>query len=402
MVSASKRRGRAGVRLPTAVVTVGWVIALLAGCSGGDSGAGSSTATATPPSSTGLPGDAVRNESITLAMVQPDAGVAPVVAFIDAATTSIDLGTYEFDPNYAPIVDALLRAQQRGVRVRVLVSRTEFPLTGKQENPGDVAALRSKGLNAALSDPQFSYYHAKVIIADAGTKSARVLLCDFNFAGGYFGRDPKYPKEGATRGMALNVTDAADVAEISAYFDADWPPIRQWPPSVRPDILWSPSASSFTNPGNAQSAMLSFINGATKTLDIYEQQFPLESVLFEPLLAKAKSGVRVRIVGNTVGMDQRVADQLTAAGARIVYGPTDPAGDGATMYIHTKTMVVDAGTAREVAYVGSINPFLNQSLQTERELGALVTDEASIDKIVAVFDRDFANPASPSATANGN
>lgn len=407
--SRSRGRGR-GSPLGIGLALVVFAAAMLTGCSDGGGSAASSDGTSTASGATvattgatpsGLPGGAARNPSITLAMVQPDAGVAPVVAFIEAARTSIDLGTYEFDPDFEPVVGALQRAQQRGVKVRVLVSRTEFPPSGKQENPADVAALRAKGIKAALSDPKFSYYHAKVIIADAGTAAAKVLLCDFNFAAGYFGHDPKYPKEGATRGMALNVTDPADVKEISEYFDADWPPIRQWPASVRPDILWSPSADTFTNPGNSQAGMLSFINGATATLDIYEQQFPLDSVLFAPLLAKARAGVKVRMVGNKVGMDQRVADQLTAAGVRIIYGPSDPAGDGSPMYIHTKTMVADAGTDREVAYVGSINPFLDQSLQTERELGAWVTDPVSVDRIVAVFDRDFASPTRPSSGSPG-
>ena len=61
------------------------------------------------------------------------------------------------------------------------------------------------------------------------------------------------------------------------------------------------------------------------------------------------------------------------------------------MYIHTKTIVVDAGRDDAVAYVGSINPFLDESLQTERELGILITDPASIARIMATFDVDFAS-----------
>ena len=70
-------------------------------------------------------------------------------------------------------------------------------------------------------------------------------------------------------------------------------------------------------------------------------------------------------------------------------------GDGKPLYVHTKSIVADGGTDRAVAYVGSINPFVDQSLQTERELGVFVTEAGSVAQIRAVFDRDFtsARPA---------
>jgi hypothetical protein len=57
--------------------------------------------------------------------------------------------------------------------------------------------------------------------------------------------------------------------------------------------------------------------------------------------------------------------------------------------------VVDAGQADAIAYVGSINPFLDESIDTERELGVLLTDPTSIERITLIFNRDFAsgNPA---------
>jgi hypothetical protein len=50
---------------------------------------------------------------------------------------------------------------------------------------------------------------------------------------------------------------------------------------------------------------------------------------------------------------------------------------------------VDAGQPDAIAYVGSINPFLDESIDTERELGVLLTDPTSIERIMLIFDRDF-------------
>ncbi len=371
--------------LATATVAVG----ALAACGAGGSG-GSGTGPSDRASATGRPGGATANSSIQLTIVEPDDGVAPVIDLINGAQKSIDVGTYEIDPNYTEFTDALLAAQSRGVAVRVMVSRTEYPVTGPQENAQAVAALQAKGLDAQLSNPQFSYYHAKVLVIDDGQPGGKALVSDFNFAPGYFGPETSNPDEGGTRGMAVLVTDPADVDEIGAYFDADWPPYAQWPASTQADLIWSPGADTFTNPGNSEQAMLSLINGAEDSLDIYEQQIPADSVLVQPILDRAKAGVKVRMIGNQQGFDPKVAQLLEPAGVQIVFAPKDPFPDGKPMYIHTKTIVADAGKDDQVAYVGSINPFLAESLNTERELGAFVTDPDSVTRIRAIFDRDFA------------
>ena len=367
-----------GWRWPGAIGVL--TLAFLTACSSADTTA-----------SEELPAGAQPSDALSLAMIVPDDGVDPVIRLIDSAQTSVAIGTYDIDPNYDAVVDALLRAQERGVDVRVMVSASTFPLTSPQLNGEDVAALQAKGINAQLSNPAFSYYHAKFVLVDAGTGSAQALVSDFNFAASYFGPDPNNPTEGGTRGMAVLATDQADVAEIASYYDADWPPFSQWPVSDRPNLVWSPSASTFSNPGTSATAMKSLINGAQNTLDIYAQQFPADSELLEPIKAQARKGVKVRIVANKVGFDQAVADALQPLGVQIELDPSAPTNDGRSMYVHTKTMVADGDTERAVAYVGSINPFLRESLYTERELGVLVTDRPSIRRILDTFNRDFAS-----------
>ena len=63
------------------------------------------------------------DKSITLAAIEPDDGPKPVTDFIDGAKQSVDMVMYEFYPTYKPVVDALLRAKNRGVNVRILLSR---------------------------------------------------------------------------------------------------------------------------------------------------------------------------------------------------------------------------------------------------------------------------------------
>ncbi|HQZ85011.1 MAG TPA: phospholipase D-like domain-containing protein [Actinomycetota bacterium] len=396
MCRSPSSRLRATPGSPRRGVALGLLaVVTLAGCAA----TSQSTATGTTeagrsrqpsPATSEFPGGA-RPSNAKLAMIEPDAGVAPVISLLNSATDSIDISVYDLDPGYGPITRALLAAQDRGVKVRVLISRTQFPLSGPQPSPDKVAKLQALGLDAQLSRPQFSYSHEKAILVDAGTPDARALVADFNLALGYFGHDPAYPKEGETRGMAVLVTNPADVAEISTYFNSDWPPYQQWPASTRPNLLWSPSQRSFTNPGNSTSALLQLIAESQNSLDLYVQELPIPAILFDPLVQRAQDGLTVRIISNDGGVDSEAVAVLTAAGVKLVYSAADPNGDGKPLYIHTKSIVADGGTSRAVAYVGSINPFVDQSLQTERELGVFVTETESVSQIQTVFNRDFAS-----------
>ena len=341
-----------------------------------------------------------RTGLITLESIQPEDGISAVTDFIDAARESVDIAVYQMDPSYSPLIEALTRAKDRGVRVRILLSGTIYPPGSTNDNPRDVEILREQGFEAELSRPDFSFSHWKLLIIDAGTDTGKALICDFNLEAGYFGLDPQYPDEGDTRGMAVLDTDPADVDMIARTFDADWPPYKPWPANDRPNLVWSPSNSTCDSTscasayplepaGNSRDVMLSLIGNSRESLDIYAQALAEPSQLLTPLLDAANRGVKVRIVGNDGGINTDALAKLKEAGAEVVINPTDPGGDGRVMYIHTKTIVADAGTSEAIAYVGSINPFLDESIDTERELGVLLTDPASIERILLIFDRDF-------------
>ncbi len=338
-----------------------------------------------------LPGGAQPSNQINLATVEPTDGVQPVVDFINSATNSIDMYMYEFDPTYKPIVSALQNVQKRGVVVRLLLSRQLFGEPVNNHNVADQKTLIKLGIPTQLSRPEFHDSHAKDISLDAGTSSQRVMVCDFNVGAGYFGVDPKpiFPGEGGTRGMSVIDTNEQDVNRINETFNADWPPYGPWPAATQPNLVWGPSAAQYQPPGNAVAALTSLINGAQNTLDIYVQALALPSQLYQPVLNRAKAGVKVRIVGNKGGINSQALPTLKAAGVQVVYGPKAIVDPSKFLYIHTKTIVVDAATSQAVAFVGSENPFLDESINDERELGAFVTTVNSVNAIEAVFNRDF-------------
>ena len=60
---------------------------------------------------------------ITLANVQPNDGIQPVIDFIESARQSVDISIYRIDSDFTPLIDALQRTVERGVPVRISISR---------------------------------------------------------------------------------------------------------------------------------------------------------------------------------------------------------------------------------------------------------------------------------------
>src|SRR4051812_12962623 len=97
--------------------------------------------------------------------VEPDDGHDPVVEELDAADGSIDVMIYLLSDR--DVMNALGRAENRGVDVRVILERDPFGGFGDPEQTAD--ALRDLGAEVHWSDPEFTFTHAKTIVVDDET-----------------------------------------------------------------------------------------------------------------------------------------------------------------------------------------------------------------------------------------
>src|SRR6185295_19489616 len=95
-------------------------------------------------------------------MVQPDAGLVPVVQAIKRARRTVDIAIFRM--NRPEVETALGAAVQRGVKVRALVAHT---------NRGGEARLRkleqrllALGVTVARSGDDLIKYHGKYLIVD--------------------------------------------------------------------------------------------------------------------------------------------------------------------------------------------------------------------------------------------
>lgn len=359
-----------------------------------------------PTASYSPPPDAQQTppEAITLGNVQPDDGITPVIDFIESARSTVDISIYRIDSDFAPLIEALQRTVERGVPVRISISRQLVgqpnPPQGNSQQIVVQQQLQAKGIQVELSRPEFHYGHEKSIIIDAGTPGAKAMIADWNLQASYFGPN-QYGPVGA-RGMAVIDTDPQDVATIASYFDANWPPYSPYPVSTRANLVWSPSGIEYTPVGNSVAVLTDFINGAQERLDIYAEYIQDNSFLIDMVIARAQAGVDVRIVANSSGQSPDMVAKLREAGIEIKF---DPIYDGITsdpMFVHSKTMFADVGTDRQVAFVGSQNTFINESPEAILELGVLVRSASVIDLTHAYFETDWSTSTETQASQSAS
>ena len=106
-------------------------------------------------------------------MIQPDAGLAPVVQAIRRAKRTVDIAIFRL--NRPELESALGAAVQRGVKVRALVAHT---------NRGGATRLRKleqrllgAGVMVSRTGEDFVKYHGKYLIVDG----VQLYLLGFNY-----------------------------------------------------------------------------------------------------------------------------------------------------------------------------------------------------------------------------
>jgi cardiolipin synthase A/B len=271
-------------------------------------------------------------------IIQPEAGIVPIVKAIKTAKTSIDVMIFRFDRD--EIEKALASAVQRGVIVRALIAHT---------NRGGEVRLRkleqrllAAGVLVSRTADDLLRYHAKFMVADS------VLhLFGFNFT--------KLDVD-KSRSFAISTKDSKTVGEASKLFEADLS--RQ---------AYTPGKSHLVvSPENARESLTAFIAGAKSDLAIYDAKVSDPSII-KLLKERAAKGVKVRIIGSMKGRDPGILERKLA-----------------TMRLHVRAIVRDG----KRAFVGS-QSLRKDELENRREVGLIINNPAVARSLLAIFDKDW-------------
>jgi cardiolipin synthase A/B len=291
-------------------------------------------------------------------LTEPDDGIAPIYALIASAHKSIDLTMYELVDTNADL--ALELAAGRGVTVRVLLDEN-------REKAANIAAyteLTDMRVHVAWADPRYAATHQKSLVIDDSVAAVMTL----NLTSRYYS---------STRDFAVIDRIPSDVAAIEQVFNADFAHSATATPAGA-DLVWSPHQS--------EPALLALINSATSSLLVENEEMALKPVT-AALASAARRGVRVTVVMTDQSDWHAAFATLVAAHVVVrVYAAT------ASLYIHAKAIVTDAGTSRERAFVGSEN-FSSASLNQNRELGLETTDPTVVAALARTLTTDAAGAA---------
>jgi phosphatidylserine/phosphatidylglycerophosphate/cardiolipin synthase-like enzyme len=290
-----------------------------------------------------------RKESQVKLIIQPDAGMTPVVKAIKKAKKTVDIVIFRMDRT--DVEKALRAAVDRGVVVRALIAHT---------NRGGEKTLRKLeqrllecGATVSRTADDLPRYHGKMMIVD-GT----LHVYGFNFTKVDIDKSRSFGV--VTRNKRL-------VAEAMKLFEAD-----------NNRTVYAPGHRRLVvSPETSRSALTTFLKRARKQLLIYDEQVT-DNLLQRVLLERAKAGVDIRIIGKLEKKLPRVKVRKLAE-----------------LRLHVRAIVRDG----EEAFVGS-QSLRKLELDGRREIGVVVNDSRIVKKIAAVFETDWADAQKVQAKAS--
>ena len=282
--------------------------------------------------------------------VYPDDDEQALLELISQAKERVFMKVYLLTDQQ--VIDAMKVALKNGADVRAMLE--ESPFGGAGTTKQMFQKLKSAGVDVKYANPTFRFTHEKSFVVDD-----QAIIMTANMTKAAFTRN---------REFLVITNDPADVAEVAASFKADWDREAFTPASPR--LVWSPVTS--------RERINSVIKSATRTIEVYAEVAEDEGQI-GLLVDAVKRGVAVRLVTSPPGSGEGESeglDALQAGGVRVRYVKSP--------YIHAKLVVADGA----FAFVGSVN-ITTTSLDFNRELGILLSDQPAIERARAAFEKDW-------------
>lgn len=290
-------------------------------------------------------------------MVMPDDGAAAVVELIDRATQQLRLKQFKLQS--PQILNALQRAQGRGVRLRVMLN----PHTsgGDRWNDDTFNQLKDWGIEVAWASEAFPVTHEKSLVVDRDA----ALIATFNLADKYFTE---------TRDYGVVSENPSVVAQVIAGFEADWNR-ESFQPDLDVGLVWSSRHS--------RGQMARIIDIAESTLWIQHPKF-VDAVILERIIAARERGVKVRFLcGGKHGIsDWDIYD--TFSSLRIMERFGVKVRRQKHLKLHAKLILVDD----HYAQTGSMN-IDRSAFDLRRELGIESDSPDVVKRLRQTFEIDW-------------
>jgi cardiolipin synthase len=291
-------------------------------------------------------------------IVQPDDGIAPILKTIEGAKRSLDIKMFQFtDP---VLIEAVINAHKRGVKVRVMLNPSRF--TGEHDNDEAFEFFKNAKVPIKDTNPKYPITHEKSMVVDG----KQAFIMTLNWAPKYFG---------LTRDYGLVTNDPEEVAEVAGCFEADWNRVDFTPPNVS-NLIWSV--------GRSRQAVIDFINGAEKSLYVQHEKYVDTPVIEALVRAKKKRGVKVHATALPVHSLRDFYILEGVAGLRLLEDLGIHVHKLHGIHLHAKLILAD----KHRAILSSFNIY-PKCFNERRELGIRFSDPDLIKRLVKIFESDW-------------
>jgi phosphatidylserine/phosphatidylglycerophosphate/cardiolipin synthase-like enzyme len=294
-----------------------------------------------------------------------DQYVTPV---LDAAQQTIDATS--FDLNLPSVINALVSASQRGVKVRVVYDGTNgsLDLNNKATNGQPLDAIKTlKAAKVSLVDGGRSsgLMHDKMIIVDGQT----LFMGSWNMS---------YNDTYRNNNNLLEITEPRLIANYQAKFNELFvdkhfgakAKVKVPNPSLMADGVQV--ENYFAPEDDVMAKLVSYVQGAAKSVHYMIYTFT-HADLSAAMIASAKKGVEVQGVIENRGASQGSLPDLFCAGL-----PVKTDGNPYTM--HHKVIIIDG----ETVITGSFN--FTKSADTVNDDNVLVIHSAAV---AGLYEQEF-------------
>jgi len=268
----------------------------------------------------------------------------PLVAAIDSARLSVDLALYSLSLN--SIRDALLRAHDRGVRVRMVMESDNLDRSDPQK-------LVDAGI-PILGDRREGLMHNKFVVID----NTEVWTGSMNLTDSGAYQDNNDIMRIHSVEMAQDYTKEFEEMSIDDKFGPDVVPET---PNPRVTIDGTPIDVYFAPDDNVQASFVDLVNNAKDSIYFLAFSFTADSI-GEAVRDRAKAGVKV----SGVMEDEQVNSNVGTEFDPFKQAGLDVLRDGNEGQMHHKVMIID----KSIVIFGSYN-FTN-SAETRNDENMLV------------------------------
>jgi phosphatidylserine/phosphatidylglycerophosphate/cardiolipin synthase-like enzyme len=290
-------------------------------------------------------------------IVLPDDTAKPIVDALAAAKRSLNIRMFLFtDPT---LLETVIAAHHRGVKVRVMLNPARR--TGEEENKESRERLHKVGIEVRDSSPDFDLTHQKSMVIDDTIGFVESLNWET--------RDLT-----ETRDYAVVTTNALEVSEMVAGFDADWDRTK-FTPDPKSRLIWCPN--------NGRERIAEFIDSAKHTLYLQNERYQ-DTVIIERLVRAARRGVKLHVMArppHTLKLAKLVEG---VGGLRIMRDVGAKIHRLKGLKLHAKLILAD----EERAVVGSIN-LAPGSFDARRELAIDLDARHVVERLAKVARRDW-------------